>query len=38
LEKFAKELGPRFWPAPMLKRMVAAGHLGQKAGRGFFTY
>jgi 3-hydroxyacyl-CoA dehydrogenase len=38
LEEFTKELGPRFWPAPMLKRMVAAGHLGQKSGRGFFTY
>jgi len=38
LERYAKELGPRFWPAPMLKRMVAAGHLGQKTGRGFFTY
>ena len=38
LERFTQELGPRFWPAPMLKRMVAAGHLGQKTGRGFFTY
>jgi 3-hydroxyacyl-CoA dehydrogenase len=38
LERYTKELGPRFWPAPMLKRMVAAGHLGRKAGRGFFTY
>ena len=38
LERYTKELGPRFWPAPMLKRMVAAGHLGQKVGRGFFTY
>ena len=38
LERYTKELGERFWPAPMLRRMVAAGHLGQKAGRGFFTY
>ncbi|UCH33790.1 MAG: hypothetical protein JSV65_14660, partial [Armatimonadota bacterium] len=38
LERYSKELGERFWPAPMLKRMRAAGHLGQKAGRGFFTY
>lgn len=38
LERFSRELGPRFWPAPMLKRMAAAGFLGVKTGRGFFTY
>jgi 3-hydroxyacyl-CoA dehydrogenase len=38
LERYTAELGPRWWPAPLLKRMVAAGHLGQKAGRGFFAY
>jgi 3-hydroxyacyl-CoA dehydrogenase len=38
LIRLARELGPRFWPAPMLKRMVAAGFLGVKSGRGFFTY
>ncbi len=38
LEQYTKDLGPRFWPAPMLKRMVAAGFLGVKSGRGFFTY
>ncbi len=38
LEAFKNELGPRFWPAPMLKRMVAGGYLGKKTGKGFFNY
>ncbi|HXC61074.1 MAG TPA: 3-hydroxyacyl-CoA dehydrogenase family protein, partial [Nitrospiria bacterium] len=38
LEKHQKEFGFRFWPAPMLKRMVAAGYLGVKTKRGFFSY
>ncbi len=38
LEKFKDELGFRFWPAHMLKRMVAAGLLGEKTGRGFYTH
>jgi 3-hydroxybutyryl-CoA dehydrogenase len=29
---------PRFYPPPMVDRMVAAGDLGRKAGRGFYTY
>lgn len=28
----------RFAPPPLLKRMVLAGHLGRKSGRGFYTY
>jgi 3-hydroxybutyryl-CoA dehydrogenase len=28
----------RFAPPPLLKRMVAAGHLGRKSGRGFYEY
>ncbi len=29
---------PTFAPPPLLKRMVAAGRLGRKSGRGFYTY
>ena len=34
-----REFGdPRYAPPPVLRRMVAAGHLGRKSGRGFYTY
>ena len=29
---------PKFRAAPLLRQMVAAGHLGRKAGRGFYHY
>ncbi len=38
LKEFSQTLGPRFWPAPILKRMVSANYLGQKTKRGFFNY
>ena len=28
----------RFAPPPLLKRMVLAGQLGKKSGRGFYQY
>jgi 3-hydroxybutyryl-CoA dehydrogenase len=38
LDDQARELSDRFRPSPLLRQMVAAGHLGRKTGRGFYTY
>ena len=38
-ETLFAEYGDDFYqPPPLLRRMVAAGHLGRKTGRGFFDY
>jgi 3-hydroxybutyryl-CoA dehydrogenase len=29
---------PKYRPCPLLRRMVAAGHLGKKSGKGFYSY
>jgi len=39
LEGLHRELGEdKYRPAPMLRKMVRAGHLGRKSGRGFYDY
>ena len=39
LEGFHKELGEdKYRPAPLLRKMVRAGHIGRKSGKGFYDY
>jgi 3-hydroxybutyryl-CoA dehydrogenase len=37
-EHLERTLGPRFAPPRLLRDKVAAGELGKKTGRGFFTW
>ena len=37
-EYLQRALGPRFPPPPLFRETVAAGELGRKTGRGFYTY
>lgn len=37
-EELHRELGDRFAPPDLLRRLVADGHLGRKSGRGFYEW
>lgn len=37
-EELARELGDRFEPPALLRRMVAEGRLGRKTGQGFYEW
>jgi 3-hydroxybutyryl-CoA dehydrogenase len=35
---YAEFRDPNYAAVPLLRRMVVAGHLGRKSGRGFYDY
>ncbi len=37
-EHLHREIGEQFRPPALLRKMVRAGHLGKKSGRGFYEY
>ena len=38
VESLQEQLGDKYRPAPLLRKLVKAGHLGKKSGRGVYDY
>lgn len=38
LDNRKEAFGERYWPAPLLRRKVKAGHWGRKVGKGFYDH